>query len=77
MKPISLGVFLVVMLLLGVSLLWFPNLVSLLTNLMPVGTPTWLKDFLAFLPYGTLSIMLIAYVIKLSKRGKRDDFHEE
>ena len=76
MKPISLATFLAGIFMLGVSLLWFPNLLSLISPLMPVGTPIWLTDFLAFLPYGFASVCLITLVIKLSKRGHREDFHE-
>ena len=76
MKPISLATFLAGVFMLGVSLLWFPNIVSVISPLMPVGTPIWLTDFLAFLPYGFTSVCLITLVIKLSKRGHREDFHE-
>ena len=76
MKPISLATFLAGIFMLGVSLLWFPNLLNLISPLMPVGTPIWLTDFLAFLPYGFASVCLITLVIKLSKRGHREDFHE-
>jgi membrane protein implicated in regulation of membrane protease activity len=77
MKPISLAAFLAAIFMLGTTLLWFPDLLELITPLMPVGTPVWLTDFLTFLPFLTLSIILIALVIKLSKRGRRGDFHEE
>ena len=76
MKPISLATFLAAMLMLGVSLLWFPDIVQLLSALMPVGTPTWLTDFLVFLPFLTLSIILVAQVIRLSKRGRPKGFDE-
>lgn len=76
MKPISLATFLGAVFMLGTTLLWFPDLLALISPLMPVGTPTWLTDFLTFLPFLTLSIILIALVIKLSKRGKPKDFEQ-
>jgi hypothetical protein len=74
MKPISLATFIGAMFMLGISLLWFPDLVSLISPIMPVGTPAWLTDFLAILPFGTLSIILIAICIKLFKRGNPKTF---
>jgi membrane protein implicated in regulation of membrane protease activity len=76
MKPISLATFLGAIFMLGTSLLWFPDLLQLIAPLMPVGTPAYLTDFLAFLPFLTLSIILIALVIKLSKRGKPKGWDE-
>lgn len=76
MKPISLATFLAAMLMLGVSLLWFPDIAQLLSALMPAGTPDWLTDFLVFLPFLTLSIILVAQVIRLSKRGRPKGFDE-
>lgn len=76
MKPISLATFLAAMLMLGVSLLWFPDITQLLSALMPAGTPDWLTDFLVFLPFLTLSIILVAQVIRLSKRGRPKGFDE-
>jgi len=73
MKPISLAAFLPAMLVLGITLLWFPNLCTICSNLMPIGTPPYLIDFLVFLPFLTLSIILIALVIKLSKRGRPEE----
>jgi membrane protein implicated in regulation of membrane protease activity len=72
MKPIGVVTFLGAIFMLGISTLWFPDLLSMISVLMPVGTPDWLTKFLAFLPYLALSIMLIALVVKLSKRGKSD-----
>jgi membrane protein implicated in regulation of membrane protease activity len=77
MKPISLATFLVGMFMLGISLLWFPDILGFISPLMPVGTPTWLTNFLSFLPFLTLSIILIALVIKLTKRGANKTFDKE
>ena len=77
MKPISLATFLAAILMLGCSLLWFPDIVQTLSALMPVGTPTYLTDFLAFLPFLALSIILVALAIKLSKRGKPKGFDQD
>jgi membrane protein implicated in regulation of membrane protease activity len=77
MKPISLATFLGAVFMLGTSLLWFPDLVQLIAPLMPVGTPTWLTNFLTFLPFLTLSIILVALVIKMTKRGKPKGWDEE
>jgi biotin transporter BioY len=77
MKPISLATFLGAIFMLGISLLWFPNLLNLISPLMPAGTPTWLTDFLTFLPFLVPSIILIILVIKLSKRGKPKTFDQE
>lgn len=77
MKPISLATFLGAIFMLGTTLLWFPDLLALITPIMPVGTPVWLLDFLTFLPFLTLSIILIALVIKLSKRGRPKPFDGE
>ena len=77
MKPISLIAFLGVMLMLGTSLLWFPDIVALLQPLLvSAGAPDWLLDYVKILPFLVLSILLIVFVIKLSKRGKREDMHE-
>ena len=77
MKPISLATFLGAIFMLGTSLLWFPTLLSKISPLMPVGTPVWLTDFLTFLPFLTLSIILIALVIKMTKRGRPNTFDKE
>jgi membrane protein implicated in regulation of membrane protease activity len=77
MKPISLATFLGAVFMLGTTLLWFPNLLAIISALMPVGTPVYLTDFLTFLPFLTLSIILIALVIKLAKRGKPKGFDQE
>ena len=77
MKPISLATFLGAMLMLGVSLLWFPDIVAAITPIMPAATPDWLTDFLVFLPFIALSIILVIQVIRMSKRGKPKDFEED
>ena len=77
MKPISLATFLGAIFMLGTTLLWFPDLLNQITPLMPVGTPAWLTDFLAFLPFLTLSIILVALVIKMTKRGRPKGWDEE
>jgi hypothetical protein len=77
MKPISLATFLGAVFMLGTTLLWFPDMVQLTSALMPVGTPAWLTDFLSALPFLALSIILIALVIKLSKRGRPKTFDDE
>jgi hypothetical protein len=129
MKPVGLATFLVAMLMLGVALLWFPDLMdnfnthqlayidpatgyndvvsdvtwddlntanqTALSNMgvnawnglnmsphvnksvMPNGTPTWLIDFIRFLPLLMLSILLLIMVIRLTKRGRPKDFTEE
>ena len=77
MKPIGLATFIAGMFVLGISLLWFPDLLAIFTTLMPVGTPTWLTGFLTVIPYATLSIILIAYVIKLGKRGQSDTQYKD
>ena len=76
MKPISLATFIGAIFMLGTSLLWFPSLLALISPLMPVGTPAYLTDFLTFLPFLTLSLILIFLCIKLFKRGKPKDFEE-
>jgi membrane protein implicated in regulation of membrane protease activity len=77
MKPISLATFLGAIFMLGTTLLWFPDLLQIISALMPVGTPAWLTDFLTFLPFLTLSIILVALVIKMTKRGKPKGFDGE
>lgn len=77
MKPISLITFLSAIFVLGISLLWFPDLLVIVSALMPVGTPTYITKFLTFLPYLTLSIILVALVIKLVKRGRTKTFDGE
>jgi membrane protein implicated in regulation of membrane protease activity len=77
MKPISLATFLGAVFMLGTTLLWFPDVLQIIAALMPAGTPDWLNDFLTILPFLTLSIILIALVIKLTKRGKPKGFDGE
>lgn len=77
MKPISLITFLSGLFVLGISMVWFPDMVTIVAALMPVGTPTYLTNFLSFLPFGALSIMLIAISIKLFKRGSTKTFDRE
>ena len=64
------------MLVLGTTLLWFPDMYNIIAPLMPVGTPDWLTDFITFLPFLALSIILLCLVIKLAKRGKPKGFEE-
>lgn len=77
MRGIGLASFIACIFVLGISLLWFPDLVTIISALMPVGTPTWLTNFLSFLPFLTLSIILVSLVIKLSKRGKSDTQYKD
>ena len=77
MKPISLATLLAAMLMLGVSLLWFPDICAIINALMPVGTPDYISEFLVFLPFLTLTIILIIQVIRMSKRGRTKPFDEE
>jgi len=77
MKPISLATFLGAVFMLGTTLLWYPDLLQIISALMPVGTPAYLTNFLTFLPFLSLSIILIALVIKMTKRGKPKGWDEE
>lgn len=77
MKPIGLATFLVAMLMLGTSLLWFPKMYDICEAILPAATPTWLMDAMAFLPFLVLSILLLIMVIRLTKRGRPKDFTEE
>lgn len=77
MKPISLATFLVSMLMLGTTLLWFPDMYDIVEACMPAGSPDWLLDFLAFLPFLALSIILIIMLIRMAKRGRPKDFTGE
>lgn len=77
MKAISLATFLASIFVLGISLLWFPDIMDIVSNWFPVGTPAWLLDFIAMLPYLALSIILIILCVKLFKRGKPKDFEGE
>lgn len=61
---------------LGVSLLWFPDICAIINDLMPVGTPDYIAEFLVFLPFLTLTIILVIQVIRLSKRGRPKPFDE-
>jgi membrane protein implicated in regulation of membrane protease activity len=77
MKPMSLAAFFASMLVLGISLLWFPDLVAIAGAWFPVGTPTFIIDFVAFIPWGALSIILIMTVVRLLKRrGNNEDRRE-
>ena len=72
MKPMSVISFLIALLILGISLFWFPVMWIDIQALMPVGSPTWLIDGLTFFPYLIESILLITIVIRLTKpRGPR------
>lgn len=77
MRAISLITFLAGLFGLGISLIWFPDMVDIVSALMPAGTPTYITNFLSFLPYGALSIMLIAWSLKLFKRGNPKTFDRE
>lgn len=77
MKPIGIATFLVAMLMLGTTLLWFPDMYDICEALIPVGSPAWLIDAMAFLPFLVLSILLLIMVIRLTKRGRPKDFTEE
>lgn len=59
---------------LGVSILWFPDICAIITDLMPVGTPDYISEFLVFLPFLTLTIILLIQVIRMTKRGKTKTF---
>jgi len=74
MKAISIGTFLASMLMLGVSILWFPDICAIINDLMPVGTPDYISEFLVFLPFLTLTIILLIQVIRMTKRGKTKTF---
>jgi membrane protein implicated in regulation of membrane protease activity len=77
MKPVGLATFLVSMLMLGTTLLWFPDMYDICEALLPVGTPVWLSDAMAFLPFLVLSLLLLIMVIRLTKRGRPKDFEGE
>jgi len=76
MKAISLATFLGAMLMLGVSLLWFPDICAIINALMPVGTPDYISEFLVFLPFLALTIILVIQVIRMTKRGRTKPFDE-
>jgi len=76
MKPISLATFIGSMFMLLVSLYWFPDVLSIITAVMPVATPAYMLNFLAFLPYMFVGIILVTLLIKLGKRGKPKDFEQ-
>ena len=77
MKPISLVTFLGSMLMLGVTLFWFSDICAIVTALMPAGTPDYISKFLVFLPFLTLTIILIIQVIRMAKRGRTKTFSGE
>jgi hypothetical protein len=76
MKPISLATFLGSMIMWFVSLYWFPDVLNIITAVMPVATPAYMLNFLAFLPYMFVGIVLVILLIKLGKRGKPKDFEQ-
>lgn len=76
MKPISLATFIGGMLILGISLIWFPDIVNIIAALMPVGTPDYFADFLAILPYILYGVALVALTKKLAKRGSPKGFDQ-
>jgi hypothetical protein len=69
MKPMSVISFLAALLILGISLFWFPTMWNDIQAVMPAGSPTWLIDGLTFFPYLIESLILIVLVIRLTKRG--------
>ena len=68
MRPMSVISFLIALLILGISLFWFPTMWTHIQAVMPVGSPQWLIDGLTFFPYLIESLLLITLVIRLTKR---------
>ena len=66
MKPMSVISFLIALLILGISLFWFPAMWTGIQAVMPVGSPVWLIDGLTFMPYLIESLILIMLVIRLT-----------
>jgi hypothetical protein len=76
MKPMGIASFLVTMLVLATSILWFPTLMDIVSDCLVdvgVGVPDWLLDFVVALPYIVLSVILLISVVRLSKRGQRPE----
>ena len=67
MKPMGVISFLIALLILGISLFWFPVMWVDIQALLPVGSPTWLVDGLTAFPYLIESLILIVLVIRLTK----------
>lgn len=76
MKPISIASLIASLFVLGISLLWYPDICDIITTLMPVGTPDYISKFLAILPYASVAIMIIILIKRLSKRGTPRDFEQ-
>lgn len=55
---------------LGISLMWFPDIWDIVSAVMPAASPDWLIDLITFLPYLILTTILIILVVGLSKKGK-------
>lgn len=77
MKPMSLAGYLSAMLVLGISLLWFPDMVAIAGAWFPVGTPTYLIDFVAAIPWIALSAILILVTVKFLRRGSINNKNNE
>lgn len=77
MRPISLATFIASIFVLGISLLWFPDVCAIVIALMPVATPAWLTNGLALLPYTALSLILIMLCWKVTRRGRSKQFGDE
>lgn len=78
MSGMSMFSFVGCMVLLGISLLWFKPVMDLFNEyVVPiVPMPEYLILFLKLLPFAVLAICLITAVMRLMKRGSRDDFFE-
>lgn len=77
MKPISVATFIASIFILGISLLWFPDICEIITDLMPVATPSWLNNGLALLPYVALSMFLLMLCWKVTRSVKPKSFGDE
>jgi membrane protein implicated in regulation of membrane protease activity len=77
MRPISVATFIAAIFVLGISLLWFPDICEIITDLMPVATPAWLNNGLALLPYVALSMFLLMLCWKVTRRGKPKFYEDE
>jgi len=78
MSAMSMFSFIGCMVLLGISLLWFKPVMDLFNQyVIPyIPMPEYMILFLKLLPFIVLSICLITSVMRLMKRGSRDDFFE-
>lgn len=77
MKPISVATMIASLLFLGISMLWFPDMLEPLIDLMPVGTPAWLTDILPIMPFAVIGILLLILVLKFSKRGQTKFYEDD